>query len=73
MGKKACLSLDLGYDSWNDDYHDGDEDIDIAYEDLRLGNGFETELGSTRRANSTPVKSMLTVMNQCTIDATKMC
>lgn len=30
MGKKACLSLDLEYDSWKDDYHEGDEHIDIG-------------------------------------------
>ena len=31
MGKKACLKLDMGYDSWDDDnYHDEDEEIDIA-------------------------------------------
>ena len=30
MGKKACLKLDMEYDSWTDDDHDGYEDIDLV-------------------------------------------
>lgn len=66
MGKKSSLSLDLGYDSWTDDYHEGDEYIDIGCEDT----GTETASAITRQDERSATVTLLMSMNQCMIDGT---
>lgn len=63
MGKKACLSLDLEYHSWTDEYHEGDEEIDIGYDD--------EDDGQSSNAIDPNIKSLECGLKCCEIAGTK--